>query len=310
MDIKEYCLENEYISFKFLNYGASITSLYFKKYQLETVLRYDDINNYKNNPICLGSSIVGPYAGRIENAKYVINNNEYVLDKNFKSHSIHGGKSNLQNQYYDVVVKDSSATLSLQFNTLNITMTFTLESDKLIQEITTTSTKEIVFNPTNHTYFTLGNTNCLDYVLDLNSDYMYYLNEDSIPKQKVLIDESDFNIVNGKASLSCINSKQYSITKNIDHPFHLKDGHIKLTNLENKLTLNIETNNPFAVIYTSNYLGDCTSKINGSTPYDYMGIAIETQNIPNGVNMLNEDSSILLPSKKHFYKNVYYINPL
>lgn len=302
--MNEYTLENEYIKLAFLDYGAIITSLYFKKHNLETVLSYDDINHYLNNDIQLGASCVGPYAGRIENASYTINDKKVELDKNHGNHSIHGGFNNLSNTKFNVEIIENCATLSTTYNDLTIKVVFTLNSDVLKQETFATTKEATLFNPTNHTYFTLGG-NCLDYKLNLNTDYMYYLNSESIPRKKVMIENSDFENVNGKDILKNISSSQFNYTKFIDHPFHLKSNIITISN--DIYDLSIETNQKFAVVYCGNYLSECDKKINNQTPYDHMGICIETQNVPNCINIENEDSSILYPNEQYYALNQYSV---
>lgn len=305
--MKEYTLENEFIKLKFLDYGAIITSLFFKNQNIETILSYDDFEDYKDNSMLMGSSLVGPYAGRIENAKYTINSEEILLDKNFKNHSIHGGYNRFNNQYFEVDVKESVATLTLKYDTLDVKIVFTLNDAVFTQEVFATTSKSTLFNPTNHLYFNLNSNDCLNYVLNLNSDYMYYLNEDSIPRQKHLTSSTSFDVLNGKGTIGEITNKQFEFTKYIDHPFKLKSNHITLFNPENNLELNIITNKPYAVVYTANFVGDFKNRISNRTAIDYMGICIETQNVPNGVNIPEEESSIIHPGEEYYYTNKYYL---
>lgn len=305
--MNEYKLENEYISLKFLDYGAVITSLYFKNYEIETVLGYDCLKDYVDNDIQLGVSCVGPYAGRIENSEYTINNINISLDKNLKNHSIHGGFNSFTNQIFNVEINDNFAILSLKYNFLDIKVVFTLNKETLKQEIFATTSKATLFNPTNHTYFNLNSNNCLDYTVNLNSDYLYYLDNDSIPKDKIDINKTQFSILNGSGKIKDIYDDQFKITKFIDHPFHLNSNKIIVTNNENNIALNILTNQKYAVVYTGNYLSNCSKYINKKIPVDYMGICIETQNIPNGINMKNEESSILYPNQKYYYYNEYFL---
>ncbi|MFV0499949.1 MAG: hypothetical protein ACK5NF_08035 [Bacilli bacterium] len=306
--MNEYVIENDYIRLKFLDYGAVITSLFFKKQGLDTVLSYDNYEDYYNNDIQLGVSCVGDYAGRIKNAKYTINDVTTYLDKNLKEHSIHGGFNNLSNSSFKVECSKCFATLSCEHNCLDIKIVFSLSKDKFKQEIFAKTTKPIVFNPTNHTYFNLDSSDCMNYTLNLDSDYMYYLDKDSLAEKKIKLKNTRFNILNGKEQLRNICSSQFKYTKYIDHPFHLKSKNIKLQS--DKYSLNIKTNQEYAVIYTGNYLKDVKKKINNRISKDYMGICIETQAIPNGINMKGESGSILKPNENFYYFNEYHLSKL
>ncbi len=305
--MQEYTLENDYIKLKFLDYGAVITSLYFKEQEIETVLSYDNYDDYLDNPIHLGVSCVGPYAGRIENAIYTIFDEPTHLDKNSGNHSIHGGNNSFSNHYFDVVMKEDRAELTLNYKDLTVKMSFIIKDKVFTQEIYASTKKETVFNPTNHSYFNLNSEDCLSYIVDLKSDYMYYLSEDGIPDVKVPVSATEFDVLNGNGSIDECKNEQFEFTKLIDHPFHITSGGIKVKNPENNVELNILSNKNFAVVYTGNHMGDHKTKINGRDSYDHMGICIELQNVPNGVNNDNEFGSILYPGDHHYSLTKYFL---
>lgn len=311
MDIKEFTLENEFIKFKFLNYGAIVTSMFFKQLNEEVVLSYDNYDNYINNPLYLGASIIGPYAGRIEDAKYSINNREVMLDKNYiNKHSIHGGNKGLDKVYFDVDLSNESAILTTTFNSLSITIIFTLINDNLQQEIKATTTEPTVFNPTNHIYFNIGNDSCLDYNISIQSDYMYYLNNQMIPTRKIDTNSTSFKLLDGSSHLKDIENEQFKITKFIDHPFHLTGETIVVSNRKKNLSLVINTKSDFAVIYCGNYLGGEMQYVNNKVIKDFEGICIEPQNIPNGINLSDENNSILYPEEEFYYCNSYRLEKI
>lgn len=305
MNIEKYCLENEHLKFEVLNYGAIITSIYFKKHNLETVLSYDSVDDYLYDDKYLGASCVGPYAGRIKDATYKIDEQIINLDKNDEQNSLHGGYNGLHKTFFNVEVTETRAVLTCNYEELQIKIVFTLIKSMLKQEIYATTTKATVFNPTNHTYFKLENESCKEYTLNLNASDVYYVTEDSIPLKKLSLNKTPFKSLNGSKQIKNVDDEQFNFTKYIDHPFKLRGEEITFSDTKGH-TLHINTNAPFAVVYTANYLAS-KRIINGVKAFDYMGICIETQNLPNGVNMENEDSSILYPNQTFYLLNTYHL---
>lgn len=71
------------MSVSFLNYGGIITKIITpdQNGKLENiVLSYENYNEYKDNPNCFGA-IIGRVAGKIDNAQFNLNGQEYNLQK-------------------------------------------------------------------------------------------------------------------------------------------------------------------------------------------------------------------------------------
>lgn len=307
-NLQEYTISNEYLSLSVLNMGCIITNLSYQDQNL--VLAYDDYNHYFDNDCYLGIGLIGRYGGRIANANITIDDKNYELEKNFLNHTLHGGIHNFDHAFYDVeTTSDSIICKRVDYEgehgfpgDLTITVVFKLIQNQLKQEVRITTNKKTIINPTNHTYFNLGSKSVLDLKLTLNSKYCYYLDSESIPLKKLLTDESIFAKLNQGCILNDIKipCDQFELTKFIDHPFTYQD-YIKLENeqYELKVSSNVDT----CVIYGGNYIGDIKHFINKQEPYDYMGLCIEMQHIPN----LISDELVLDVNDEYLYTVMYEV---
>jgi len=107
------------VEVEIINYGAVITSLKIpisKMKKVDVVLGFDSLDKYINSYNLPSApyigAIVGRYAGRINNATFVLNNKKVELTKNNGSHSLHGGKSGFSIAFWSVIsLTESSITL-------------------------------------------------------------------------------------------------------------------------------------------------------------------------------------------------------
>ena len=81
-----------------MNYGATITSLKIPTVEgkkIDVVLGFDSLEDYINSyhlasPPYFGTT-VGRFAGRINNAEFLLNGERNFLNKNHGEHNLHGG---------------------------------------------------------------------------------------------------------------------------------------------------------------------------------------------------------------------------
>ena len=77
------------------------------------------------------------------------------------------------------------------------------------------------------------------------------------------------------------------------------------------IEMKIYTTESTAVVYTGNYLDDVSvfdGQNNGKSNRRYLGVAIETQDFPNGVNEEKFEAKILEKGEKYCSKTVYKFN--
>lgn len=225
--------------------------------------------------------------------------------------------------------------------TLEIRIKYILtENNELIIEYNCFSDMDTYVNLTNHSYFNLsGNMekNGDEQILKIEADNICELKEGLIPTGNLLnVNEEKneiFNLKNGilikngieKGNLE--QNEQFNITRAYDHPFVLNWNKIEekpqiiLKSEYSGIKMEIYTTEKIAVVYTGNYLDDVIAF--DSIYYEkeedvenfvdnykeknnrYLGVAIETQNYPNGINEKNFPKSILKAGEKYYNKTKY-----
>lgn len=296
--MKSYILKNNNLEVKFCEYGASIVSIKFL--HKEMIVGYTNLERYKTNPTYQGC-IVGRSAGRIRNGKFFLNGKEYSIQKNFRGHNLHG--NNLHQLKYKVEILGNKiifkgkdiAYINGYPGNIYIKITYILLDNSLDMKIEVISDEDTLVNFTNHTHFNLGVKNILN--LNLKIDGIpWFLDKDLLPIEKKY--DEVFNFKNNKKiKTAFVKHSQFDITKFIDHPFQLENKSIYLSSDE--IQLKIETNQNVVVVYAGNYLSD--AKIKGIN--DFGGIALETQSLPDGINI--NGSGILKKGETYLNHTTY-----
>lgn len=308
--MQEIKLMNEYLEIEFLSVGAAIYSIKFCGKDM--VLNPDDKTIFLNNQSYQGA-VVGPTAGRIAGASFELGDKKYNLQQNFlEKHNLHG--SDLQNLEYEVCHHANKVVFSKIINdpsyqaNLDITVIYELVEDKIVMEINVVTDRDTIVNMTNHTYFNLGFEGLiLDHQLQIPASHVWYLDDESLPREKVKIDDSilDFN-QSTTIREKLTNHEQFDKVVFIDHPFELATGSIRLFNPSNKIQLEIETNQPYLVVYTGNYLADENLTRGGEKLNQFETICLETQALPNAINIPGERETVTLKANQTYTNKTSY----
>ena len=286
-EIKIYTLENKFLKVEFLNLGAIIRKIEFKDRNI--VLGYEDIEKYRENPAYLGA-IIGRTAGRIKDGILKLDDTEYQLDKNNNGNTLHGGKNSISHRFWNVENIENGLCFSIKsFNldngypaNIEIKVSYILNDNELLIKYFATTDNLTYLNLTNHSYFNLsGDSDNTIYedILKIDSNYLIGINENSIPCETINLDNNIFDFREDKKLKEFFkaDNEQKTIANNgIDHPyvFNKEIGKLEIKNLESRIKMSVETNNPAVVIYTANYLQDIGFK-------KHSAICFETQEVPN-----------------------------
>lgn len=297
-EIKSYILKNNLVEISILNIGAVLHKFLYKGQNI--VLTYDDINDYIKNQIYLGA-IVGRVAGRISDAKFNLNGEEYNLDNNESNYSIHGGYTNLTTRFWHVekyvrndinphiilstILKDGDSGYP---GNVKIAIKYILIESTLRIEIFANSDKDTIVNITNHSYFNLNSDkkkSIKNHKLKINSNQILANEDNGVPYKLMEVDNTDFDFNNFK-SLSILNKLTHPQSKKfngLDHAFILNGKVPSLVLKNEKFELLINTSYPSLVVYTGNEIGN-KFDIANTKSYNHQGIAIEAQYEPDFIN--------------------------
>lgn len=306
-----YTLENNFLKVCVCDLGATLTKLIDKKTNIDLVLGFDDDQGYINNGGNYLGASVGRNANRIGDAEFMLNGVSYKLTVNDNMNQLHGGFNNFYYKRWEVKeVKNDEIKLTLFSKdleegfpgNLNAEVTYKLEDNNLVWTYSGQSDKDTVFNMTNHSYFCLGEDNCLNLELKVHTDNYSPTNEYALTLDKTKKVEGtpyDFR------EFTKIGDNLKKLENGIDNNYSWEViGDKLMSELKNdRLQLNVYSDLPDMHLYTSGNLTPCMGKY--GKEYDrFSAVCLECQFYPNGINYEGFIKPILKKNEKvsHYIK--------
>ncbi len=314
------------------NYGARIVSLMVEDREGEmrdVVLGFDNIEDYLTYTIPFGATI-GRNSNRIRHARYTYNEVEYIVEPNgADGHSTHGGPAGWDGQIFKV---ESSSPHSIVMSYLspdgesgfpgevNATVTYTLTEDNSVDiRYSATSSAPTPINLTNHSYFTLlgdPSRSAMNSTLYMDADSFAPKGGDNVPSGEVLSVEGtplDFRktpnleeILEQYSDYEHIaSSSGFGVSMILNNRGGDDQVDIILADLESGITMEVLTSQPCVQLFSCNsYDMEFIGK--GGIKYPTRNaICLETQHIPNAMNVEQWDSSIITPGEKYSHFCIY-----
>lgn len=299
----EYTLINDQgMSISVLDFGGIITKIRVPDHQGKTenvVLGYKNYADYEQNPNCFGA-LIGPVAGRIQNASFEMDGNSYQLDANEGDHHIHGGLAGFHQVIWNVETFQTKNKVGLKLThtsadgvggypgNLHVTVTYTLNNENaLVIDYDAKTDQKTPIALTNHTYFNLSGDlkhTVHNHEITMNSRYFTELDQELIPTgRKLDVANTTFDFRRGQKLAEGFErpSKQNQIAgEGYDHYFMFEQtGEVVVKDKESGRILTVKTNQPGMVMYTANGLGDGLELAEGLSK-KHLGICFETQGSP------------------------------
>lgn len=304
-----HCLE-------IMNYGACIrkyTSPDKEGIFSNIVLSLDRLEDYIDTPPNFGFAL-GPVAGRIGNASFKLGDDFYKLEKNLGDTHLHSASTGFNKSVFKVESVDNNGIVMFLDRphmtggypgNLKTWIEYRLGEDgSLAINYRAKSDKDTLFNPSNHSYFNLGDDIGLglrDHVLKIRSNHLVPIDSQGLPIEDY--NPTNWNPDQGLARLNKEINRgmdledifsyphpQIQDTNGLDHPFYLdkhqSDSIEEVALLSHRKTgrsISLKTSAPCLVVYTANGPNPGI-KINGKQPPQHMGIALETQIMPDAIN--------------------------
>ncbi len=306
-----------------INYGATITAIKIPTangQKIDVVLGFDTLENYINSfdlPSApyLGT-VVGRYAGRINNAAFTLNGEKIQLTQNHNSHQIHGGLEGFSRKFWKTtsINTDRNPSITLEYTSLaneenfpgelNVKVTYTLtENNELKVTFQAKSTEDTIINLTQHSYFNLDG-----HAKDIASQKLFINAKNILETTKELIPTGNYIALKN-------HDFDFSIAKNcpttIDNTFVLEGKEAATLYSENtKIKMSVLTNQPGVHIYVG---GNCFGQIKGKENADYhptSAICFETQNFPDAPNHNHFPSAVLRKGEEYLHQTTFKFESL
>ncbi|MGL5254403.1 MAG: aldose epimerase family protein [Brevinema sp.] len=309
-EVFSYTISSSKLEVTVLDYGAILQRFLFDNTPI--ILGFDNLQKYEEDKTFQGA-IIGRHAGRIEEGTLNIDGINYKLEQNNGNCHLHGGDQGFNQRLWNVI-EHSNNHITFEYSSphgecgypanLNVSVSYRIDDNNFILEYHGESSRKTICNLTNHAYFNLsGKSQSIeDHILYIDSDYIVSLGDDFAPKSFMEISNTPFDFRNPKPIRQDINipHPQLILAKGYDHPFALKSTkpQIQLYSPDSKISLSVSTDQPAAIIYTGNFLGDNLGF--------RKGICIETQNFPNAVNHSELMNSTTFTSPTQPYQQTTY----
>ncbi|KQL32755.1 aldose epimerase [Bacillus sp. FJAT-25509] len=328
--VKEYTLyNNSGMSVSCLNYGCVISKIMVPDHDgivENVVLGFDNFNDYLKWSPYFGA-IVGRVAGRIKGASFDLDGKKYSLVANDDRNHLHGGKVGLSSVIWKTEKIEEENAIGLKFfnlshdgeegypGNLDLTVSYLLTNDNELKiKYEGKTDKKTLVNLTNHSYFNLsGNLkrDCLEHMLQLETDYFLELSPDLTPTGRLLdVKNTPFDFKQGRKLKNGIQSshpQNVLVGHGYDHPIVCAnncENIIMLWEEESGRTLRVTTDQPCVVLYSGNQLEGPFS-ISDVPARKYLGVCLETQGYPDAINH-PEFPSIILEREDLYYSTTKY----
>jgi len=272
-------------------------------------------------------SMVGRYANRIANAKFILDGLEYTLPVNNGPNTLHGGPGGWHSVVWNAeVVKDSefpsvkltyvSPDMEMGFPgtvTAEVVYTWT-DNNEIVMDYKCTTDKKTVINVTNHAYFNLkgpGNGDILDHVLTLKASAFTPVDSVMIPTgeiRPVAGTPFDFTTPHTIGERIGENYDQLILGKGYDHNFVLDNREpvdVEVYEPSTGRVLEVITDQPGMQLYTGNFL-DGTKIGHGGVAYaNRTGFCLESGHYPDSPNHPDFPTTVLNPGETFKSQTIY-----
>lgn len=295
----------------------------------DIVLGYNNLDNYVNNSgeRFLGA-VVGPYANRISNGTYSINDQTYTFPQNNNDNTLHGGLKGLDMVVWDVKqVNDSAIVLTYLHpdgqegmpGNLQIEMTYTLTGDNEFKvDYQAITDKATHVNISHHSFFNLkgeGRGTILDNVMTIAASQTTPVDDELIPTGEVTpVDGTPFDFRTPHLIGERINQEDVQLANGggYDHNWVLdrkSDDDMEFAVSVYEPTtgryMEVFTDQPALQFYSGNFFDGTTEGKYGRTLNYRESIVLETQKYPDTPNHPQFPSTLLIPGQTYTHHCIY-----
>lgn len=297
-----YTITRGHLTAQICDLGATLVRLWVPDRtgeRADVVLGFDRPEDYIQSGTFFGAT-VGRNANRVRNAAFVLGNQTYGLGRNEGDNNLHSGPNYYKDRLWKVV-RHSASAIKLRLESPNgdqgfpgkatVSVTYTLESDRLRIDYDGICDRDTVFNLTNHSYFNLAGHDhperAMEQTLILPARFFTPADEKSIPtgeKRSVAGTPMDFRMPKAIGAQIGDDYDALRLQGGYDHNFEVyTDPCAILCDPVSGRTMAVSTDCPGVQMYSGNYLAGETGKDGVRYPRR-SGICLETQYYPNSVN--------------------------
>jgi aldose 1-epimerase len=320
------------IEVRAMTYGAIIVSLRVpdRGGRLDDIaLGYETAAEYATKPKAYFGAVVGRYANRIANGRFVLDGKPVQVTVNDGKNHLHGGKRGFDAVTWRGEPFDDQRGAGVAFTytskdgeegypgTLTARVTYTLtDKNELIFDYHATTDAPTVVNLSQHTYFNLagqGARDILEHDLQLFADRYTPVDDTLIPTGELApVEGTPFDFRKPTAIGSRIGQDDVQLKRGrgYDHNWVLtRPGEglqpaAKLTERTTGRSMTIATTEPGIQFYSGNFLDGSHQGKQGRVYNHRFGLCLETQHFPDSPNKPSFPSTTLRPGGQYESRTV------
>lgn len=316
---------------KLLNYGTIINKFIVTNKlgkPQDIVLGFDNVEDYISDAYLANypylGAIVGRYANRIKDGKFVIDGAIYQVPQNAGKDCLHGGLQGFDKKVWDIMAIASSPVPSVTFQyfsfdgeegfpgDLAVQLKFTLtDNDELILDYQADTDEATPINLTHHSYFNLSSEedDIKTHIHQMNASNWLEQDGNYVVTGKLIpVEGTHHDFRNGKViSAGWDEERGYDQTYILDKTYGDLTLASKTSHPDSGLSLSVYTTEPVAHLYTAKYNNVKNGK--GGKHYgEFSGFCVETQHAPNSVNIPSLPTTILQPDEVYHQTTIYKVS--
>lgn len=316
-DVWLLTLSNGILEADVTNYGAAVVSLRVPDRSgglVDVVMGFGSLEEYVDQKYYVGVTI-GRCANRIKDAGFVLNGEEFLLDRNEGKNHLHGGRKGFWNVVWDVVSYGSDYAI-LKYRSpdgecgypgnLDCAIEYRLEGVQLKILYSGTADGDTIMNLTNHSYFNLnghdGGT-IEDQMVSIEADCFTEIDRECGSTGEILaVAETPFDLRKPARIGGMLRKEHYQMEygSGFNHNYVLNQvrdlnlgAAAELYSPKSGIGMKVYTNMEGMHFYTGNYLDGSLRGKNGAVYGKYGALCFETQHFPNAVNIEHFPSPII-----------------
>lgn len=301
--VELYTLKSDALEVSITNYGGRIVSLKTadRNGRFDDItLGFDTLEEYLKGRPYFGA-LVGRYANRIANGRFVLDGHTYQLTQNDGQNSLHGGRLGFDKRLWQARTDGNGLVLTYVSpdgeegypGTLTATVRYSVIGSELHLDYRATTDKDTVVNLSNHSYFNLagqGHGTVLAHELTLYADRYTPVRSDLIPTgelRSVSATPYDFRTphaigdrIDADAGLRANNG--YDINYVLNGSGRVPALAARVRDPSSGRIMEVLTTQPGVQLYTGNTLS-VTGK-GGNRYVAHGSFCLETQHLPDSPN--------------------------
>ena len=292
-------LKNDVAELKVMNRGATIVS--FKPFGVSIVGGYDTFEGYKADTGSYQGATVGRVANRIGNATFTMDGAIYMVTANDNGNCLHGGEGFSFKMWKVEDVTEDSVTMSYYSpdgedgfpGGLNSKVKFSLKDAAVIIEYEAVPDGKTPIALTNHSYFNLdGFGSVIDgHIATIYANRYTDVDNKLIPNgERPTVEGTAFDFRSPKKIGECFGKEvdgydhNFILCPEIYGVFNKKQVPLAASVTNEKLVLNVYTDQPGIQFYTGNFLAGKPDFRGGVERIKHGAFCLEAQTEPNCVN--------------------------